>query len=189
MTCVAVLFAPGFEEIEAITIVDILRRAGIKTQTVGLNEKQVQGAHNMLVTTDTTLEEVYETAFDALILPGGAPGYIHLRNDKRVLDLINKMYKENRLVAAVCASPAVLSDAGILNGKNCTIYPGMQEELKKGGGQPVDDLVVVDGNVVTSQGPATSILFALEVVSILAGSSVSESVKEKTLLPLIIGNN
>lgn len=187
MTCVAVLFAPGFEEIEAITIVDIFRRAGIKTYVVGLNEKEVQGAHNMLLTADTTLDEVYEKDFDALILPGGAPGYIHLRNDKRVLELIREMYQSNRLIAAVCASPAVLSEAGILKGKKCTIYPGMQEELKKGGGHPVDELVVVDGNVVTSQGPATSMLFALELVRILAGSSVSESVKDKTLLPLIIG--
>jgi 4-methyl-5(b-hydroxyethyl)-thiazole monophosphate biosynthesis len=185
MTHVAVLFAPGFEEIESMTIVDVLRRAGIKTHLVGLEKKTVKGAHQVSIRMDTVLDESDKDVFDAVVLPGGAPGYINLKEDSRVLDLLNEKYKAGNLVAAVCASPAVLAAAGILKGKKCTIYPGMEDELRKAGGDPVEELVVVDENIVTSRGPATTILFALKLVELLKDSSTAETIASKTLLNLV----
>lgn len=185
MTHVAVLFAPGFEEIESMTIVDVLRRAGIKTQLVGLNEKSVKGAHQVSIMMDGLLDDVNKDVLDAVVLPGGAPGYLNLKEDSRVLDLLKEKYEKGDLIAAVCASPSVLAAAGVLNGKKCTIYPGMEDELRKEGGEPVDELVVVDDNIVTSKGPATTILFALKLVELLTDSSTAETVGKKTLLNLI----
>ncbi len=123
--------------------------------------------------------------FDAVVCPGGAPGYENLRKDRRVIDMIRRAFDSNKLVAAVCASPAVLSDAGVLEGKACTIYPSMEDELKKGGGKPKDEIVVVDGNIITSRGPATALPFALKVVEKLVGKDTAENVRKRTLVDML----
>jgi 4-methyl-5(b-hydroxyethyl)-thiazole monophosphate biosynthesis len=176
-----VFLAPGFEEIEASTIVDILRRCGVEVTTAGLKPDVVEGAHGMKIIPDKSIDEVTVKDFDAVICPGGAPGYENLRKDQRVLRMVKEAFDSNKLVAAVCASPAVLSDAGILKGKNCTIYPGMEEELRKGGGKPKKDLVVIDKNIVTSRGPATALPFALKLAEKLAGKDVAGRVRKETL--------
>lgn len=185
MVNAAVLFAPGFEEVEGLTIVDILRRANINTTIIGVEDKEITGAHNVTITADQTLHDLSINDLDALILPGGAPGFVNLRKNKTVLTHIKEMNKKKNIVAAICASPSVLATAGILDQRKATIYPGMEDEVKKGGGTLVDDLVVVDEHIVTSKGPATTMLFALKLVEMLKDKTTSEDVENKVLLPLI----
>ncbi len=171
-----VFLAPGFEEIEASTIVDVLRRSGVEVTMTGLGPDPIEGAHGMKFVPDASIDEIEVMNFDAVVCPGGAPGYRNLRSDQRVISMIRDAYNSQKLVAAICASPAVLSDAGVLEGKMCTIYPGMEDELEKGRGRPVEDLVVVDGNIITSRGPATAIPFALKLAEKLAGKEASQKV-------------
>ncbi len=181
MTKALVFLATGFEEIEAVTIVDVLRRANIKVTTAGLTPNPIQGAHKMKIIPDKSVDEVVTNEFDVVICPGGSPGYLNLRKDSRVIQIIKTAYNKNKLVGAICAAPTVLSDAGILEHKNCTIYPGMENELITGGGKPKSDNVVVDGNIITSKGPATALEFALKLVEVLAGKQVADSVGKKLL--------
>jgi len=181
LTKALVFLATGFEEIEAVTIIDVLRRGNIQVTTVGLNSNPVEGAHNVKIVADKSVDEIFAQEFDAIICPGGSPGYKNLRKDSRVIQIIKNAYNQNKLVAAICAAPAVLSDAAILENKNCTIYPGMENELINGGGKPKADNVVVDGKAVTSKGPATALEFSLKLVEILAGKDVAQSVSKKVL--------
>lgn len=185
MANTAVLFIKGFEEIEGSTIVDILRRANITTHIVGVESKEITGAHNVTISADLHIDDLKLDELDALILPGGAPGFINLRENKIVLSLIKEAVEKNKVVAAICASPSVLATAGVLKNKKATIYPGMEDEIKNKGGVLVDDLVVVDDNIITSKGPATTMLFALKLVEILKDKATSEEVKNQVLLPLI----
>lgn len=181
----AILFlAPGFEEIETATVVDVLRRCGVEVTLAGLKSGVIAGAHDVKFVPDTIVGNVAVKDFNAVICPGGSPGYLNLRKDSRVLNMVREAFGSNKLVAAICAAPAVLSDTGILRGKNCTIYPGMEAELIKGGGKPQKDLVVEDGNIITSQGPATALLFALKVAERLVNKKTVDIVREKTLTNL-----
>ncbi|MCP8311656.1 MAG: DJ-1/PfpI family protein [Candidatus Methylarchaceae archaeon HK01B] len=186
MTKALVLIAPGFEEIEASTIVDILRRCNIEVTMAGLKPDVVEGSHGIVFGVDKSIDEVSVKDYDAVICPCGVPGYKNLRKDQRVLNIIKAASNSNKLLAAIGASPAVLSDAGVLEGKECTIYPGMEEELKKGGGKTKIDLVVVDGNIVTSRGPATALPFALKLAEKLAGEEIVKKVSKKILADLAL---
>jgi len=181
-----VFLAPGFEEVETSTIVDILRRCNVEVTVAGLKRDVVDGAHGMKFIPDRSIGDVTLSEFDAVVCPGGAPGYENLRRDRQVLMMVKEAFKSGKLVAAVCASPAVLSDAGILEGKACTIYPGMEDELRKGGGKPTEELVVVDGNIITSRGPATALPFALKLGERLMGKDVAENVRKATLADLAL---
>ena len=180
MSKALVFLAPGFEEIEALTVVDILRRAGVDVTVAGLTPNVTEGKHGVKVVPDKSIDDVKVEDFDAVIAPGGNPGYKNLRKDPRVISMVKKAFNSNKLVAAICAGPTVLSDAGILNDKVCTIYPGMDKELETGGGKPKHDIVVVDGNIITSRGPATALPFALKLAEKLAGKQVAEAVSKKT---------
>ena len=180
-----VFLASGFEEIETVTIVDVLRRAGVDVTVAGLTPNVVEGVHSMKIVPDKSIDDVKIEDFDAVVVPGGNPGYKNLRKDPRVIDLIKEAFNSNKLVAAICAGPAVLSDAGVLEGKSCTIYPGMENELEKGGGKPKQDIVVVDGNLITSRGPATALPFALKLAEKLAGKQVAEDVSKKTMANIL----
>ncbi len=183
----AILFlAPGFEEIETATIVDVLRRCGVEVVIAGIENQIVEGAHGMKFVSDTSIDEINVKNFEAVICPGGNPGYMNLRKDFRVLAMIKEAFSSNRLVAAICAAPVVLADAGILRKRNCTIYPGMEIELEKGGGKPQKDLVVEDGNIITSQGPATALLFAFKIASRLVDKKTVDIVWKKTLVDRIL---
>lgn len=181
MTKAVVFLAPGFEEIEAVTVVDILRRAAVEVTVAGIFRGVIEGSHGIRLAPDRFVDDLKMGDFDAAILPGGGPGTENLRKDKRVLTIVRDFFNAGKLVAAICAAPAVLSDAGILRNRDCTIYPGMEDELEKGGGKPKTDLVVEDGNVVTSRGPATALPFALKLAERLAGKETAERVREKTL--------
>jgi 4-methyl-5(b-hydroxyethyl)-thiazole monophosphate biosynthesis len=185
MTKALVFLATGFEEIETVTIVDVLRRAGIDVIVAGLTPNVTEGKHGIRIIPDKSIDDVSVDDFDAVVVPGGNPGYKNLRKDPRVIAMIKKVFGSNKLVAAICAAPAVLSDAGVLKGKDCTIYPGMDEELEKGGGKPKTDMVVVDGNIVTSRGPATALPFALKLAEKLVGRQVAEKVSKKTLANIL----
>jgi len=180
-----VFLASGFEEIETVTVVDVLRRAGVDVTVAGLKPNVTEGKHGMRIVPDKSIDDVKVEDFDAFVVPGGNPGYKNLRKDPRVIDIVKKAFNSNKLVAAICAGPTVLSDAGILEGKACTIYPGMDEELEAGGGKPKHDMVVVDGNIITSRGPATALLFALKLAEKLAGKQVAEAVSKKTLANIL----
>lgn len=175
-----VLLAEGLEEIEAITIIDILRRADIDVVACSLEEKTVTGAHGIKIIADKSLDE-FRDEVDAIILPGGMPGAEHLAGSQKLKELLQKMHKENKLIAAICASPAVvLNPAGILDGKKATVYPGMEKDF----GKDIifsQDKVVIDGNVITSRGPGTALLFSLAIVEKLVGKGVSEELKKRTL--------
>jgi len=174
MKKVLVPLAEGFEEIEASSVIDVLRRADIDVTTAGLPSSMIKGAHDVTFITDKRFEELNLDKFDALVLVGGNPGYINLGKSQNIINAIKKFNKENKLVAAICASPSVLAKANILENRKATIYPGMERQIPR----PRDGKVIVDGNILTSQGPGTSIEFALKLVEILAGKSVAENVKK-----------
>jgi 4-methyl-5(b-hydroxyethyl)-thiazole monophosphate biosynthesis len=165
--------AEGFEEIEAVTIVDVLRRASIEVVTASLGESPVRGSHGIAVAADRKLDAVLGEEFDAVVLPGGMPGSRTLRDDARVREVIQRAARTEKLVAAVCAAPIALEAAGVLAGKRATVYPG--NELPSA--RVVDERVVVDGRLVTSRGPGTALEFALVVVEKLAGVDAAEKLR------------
>ena len=177
MTKVAVVFADGFEEIEGLTVVDILRRAGVETRTVSITERRlVTGSHQILVTADSCIKETDFSEAELLVLPGGMPGTLHLLDHATVNEVIKKFAGEGKLVAAICAAPSVLGAAGILEGRRATCHPGFEEKLT--GAATSEDAVVVDGNIITSRGMGTAIPFALEIVRYFADDAAVEHIKD-----------
>jgi 4-methyl-5(b-hydroxyethyl)-thiazole monophosphate biosynthesis len=172
--------AEGFEEIEALTVVDILRRAEIDVVMTGLNEGVIEGAHKIKVQPDTCLEKISLSDFDGLILPGGFPGFVNLKNDERILTMVREMDSAGKYVAAICAAPSVLIKAGITKGRRATVSPSGREEMKASA-QYCEDRVVVDRNLITSQSPGTAMEFALKLVEVMAGEDAMKKVKAQTL--------
>ncbi len=176
--------ADGFEEIEALTPVDLLRRAGIDVVTVSINSSAVvTGAHGIKVTADILLPQADTSSTDMLIAPGGMPGAKHLADNMTVRAAFASQASKGGYIAAICAAPAVLlASAGILNGKNATCYPGFEEALTAGGANHVAGRVVKDGNVITSNGPSSATLFALELIKCIAGTEKADEVAAGILL-------
>ena len=172
MKSVAVLLAPGFEEIEAITVIDVLRRADIRVTVAGLLEGEITGSHEITVRPDTTLDEIQPGGFDMVVLPGGLPCTDHLREDPRVRAFLQEMARSGKHTCAICAAPTVLKAAGVAQGKAVTSHPIVQEDMK--GFDYREDRVVVDGSVVTSRGAGTAMEFSLELVRILAGAEKAD---------------
>lgn len=162
-----VVLATGFEEIEAITPIDVLRRAGVEVVVAGLGGATtvvVVGAHGLGLAVDTTLEHL-PAEIDAVVLPGGLPGAENLANSTEVSQLIQRVAESGGIVAAICAAPAlVLAPSGLLEGKRATCYPGFEERFPRGA-QHEEARVVVDGRLITSRGPGTALEFALALVS------------------------
>lgn len=163
--------AEGFEEIEAITLIDVLRRGGVDVTTAALTQRLVKGAHGIAVEADTLLENVLQRDFDLIVLPGGLPGAHHLRDDARVQQLLQRAAQQGRYTAAICAAPLALASAGLLNGKRATGYPGSIDKLNIPGMTLQSDKVVQDGKVITSRGPATAMVFALHLLALLCGDA------------------
>lgn len=174
MKSVAVLLAEGFEDIEVLATVDILRRAGIKCDMVSIKDEYVKSAHGVVVKSDKIIDESIEN-YDMVVCPGGLPGAKYLSESKEVLDVIRKFNKmDDKYIGAICASPAmVLKSAGIEEDKYITSYPGEEFENMLEKANYVEELVVVDGNLITSRGPATTFLFAYKLVEILGGDAES----------------
>ncbi|MBW4055046.1 MAG: HD domain-containing protein [Proteobacteria bacterium] len=171
--------AEGFEEIEAFTIVDILRRAEIEVVLTGLLPGPVAGAHNISIVPDTTIEMVNGAAFDMIVLPGGQPGTDNLNADPRVHVLIKEFADHNKMICAICAAPIILATAGLLRGKKVTCYPSYRDQLN--GGIFENAPVVSDGTIITSQGPGTAVNFGLAIVTRLAGRHTSDKVSNAML--------
>jgi 4-methyl-5(b-hydroxyethyl)-thiazole monophosphate biosynthesis len=176
---VVVPLAPGFEEIEAITIVDVLRRAGETVAVAGLRPGPCTGAHGVTVATDCMIDEVDATCVKMVVLPGGMPGATNLRDDPRVVRFLQTAAKSGAFTAAICAAPIALAKAGLHTGRRMTSYPGFGKDL--GGATYVDDRVVVDGKVVTSRGPGTALEFALTLVRLLKGEAASKELQSEML--------
>jgi 4-methyl-5(b-hydroxyethyl)-thiazole monophosphate biosynthesis len=179
MKRICIPLAEGFEEIEAVTIVDVLRRAGFTAVTASLGGPEVQGAHHITVRADITLDSALNQAWDLVVLPGGLPGATNLRDDDRVGAILKKTAATGGYVGAICAAPIALARFGFLEGKEATSYPGFGEQLP--GARYREDRVVCDGNVLTSRGPGTAMAFALKIVETLAGSGSARQLKKQLL--------
>jgi 4-methyl-5(b-hydroxyethyl)-thiazole monophosphate biosynthesis len=162
-----VLFADGSEELEAITVVNILRRAGVSVTLAGLDTGMLRGSRGVMLIPDKTLDAVLNEEFDMIVLPGGQPGTDHLKADARVIELAQRMAQQNKYVSAICAAPSVLATAGLLDGKQATSFPGALNPFQKVKQQHT--AVVEDGKIITSRGPGTAMDFALTLVERLAG--------------------
>ncbi len=177
MARVLVPLATGFEELEAITVIDLLRRADIEVVVAGLEAGPVRGSHGIELVPDTTLDDVLTDDFDLVALPGGLPGADHLAADPRLRELLCRMAAENRYTAAICAAPRALAAAGLLAGKRATSFPGALSEEALTGVSYQQAAVVTDGNIITSRGPGTAMDFALTLIETLAGKAARDEVE------------
>ncbi|HEU4515950.1 MAG TPA: DJ-1 family glyoxalase III [Steroidobacteraceae bacterium] len=177
MKRVLVPLAEGFEELEAVTIIDILRRAGVEVVVASLAGSPVTGSHGIRLAADTPLAALAEQDFDMIALPGGMPGADHLKKDPRIAALIRRLHEAGRPVAAICAAPMVLAAAGVLDGRRATSFPGFLADA--GRATVVADAVVVDGSVITSRGPGTALDFALALVEALAGPAARQETESR----------
>lgn len=177
---VYVFLAEGFEEIEALAVVDILRRAEVPVSTVSIKEKtMIKGAHNITVMTDMVLEDIDSSKIDALILPGGMPGTLHLSKDSRLKQLILDSNKKGILIGAICAAPSILGESNMLIGKDAVCFPGFEEQLL--GANVLYDKVVVSDNIVTSRGAGTAMDFGFKLVELLKDKQTSDNLREKMI--------
>lgn len=196
MARVLVPLAPGFEEIEAVTVIDLLRRASIEVCVAALPRiggsvpdshtaaaGVVTGSHGIGVLADAQLHDIDDAAFDMIVLPGGMPGATHLKEDSQLGGMLQRASRRGSYVAAICAAPSVLAHAGLLDGRAATSFPGFLDAGSAPGLQLSAAPVVVDGRVVTSRGPGTAIDFALTLIELLAGSRVRAEVESRLQRP------
>ncbi len=173
--------AEGFEEIEALTVVDMMRRAGMEIRTVAITgEKSVTGAHGIPVTADLTLAEAPLDEALWLILPGGLPGADNLANCAPLIEALKAHAAQERPVAAICAAPYVLGACGILKGRKATCYPGFEKRMS--GATPTGNMVEIDGSVVTGKGPAAAAEFASTIIRLTYGDEAARTVRKGMLL-------
>lgn len=178
---ILVHLATGFEEVEALTCVDILRRVDLDARLVSVTDDiYVEGAHGITVKADLMFDDVDYSKCEMIVLPGGLPGAYNLRDHQGLRKEILKFAEEGKGLAAICAAPLVFGDLGILEGRKATIYPGMEEELK--GAESIGFPVVRDMNLITSQGPATAMRFAVALVSYFKGKEVADELEEALLM-------
>ncbi len=173
---VLVPLAQGCEELEAVTIIDLLRRAEIEVVTAGLDNSPVTASRGTVIKPDTDLDTALTEDYDMVVLPGGLPGADHLDNDQRIKDILVKMANSEKFTAAICAAPKVLANAGILDGKKATSYPSFLDDAEN-----VDvsgDAVVKDGKIITSRGPGTAMDFALTLIETLVGKEKRDEVEK-----------
>jgi len=178
---VVFLLADGFEEIEAITAVDVLRRANLNVIVAGVGKRLIRGAHNLVVKTDMTIGN-YRNVPHAVVVPGGSVGVRNLARSKKAALFLRNAYERNSIIAAICAAPAyVIAPLGLLRERKATCYPGCEGELKKYGARFVKKDIVLDGAFITSRGPGTAFDFALAIVEVLAGKAARRKVGARTL--------
>lgn len=175
---VLIPLAQGCEELEAVTLIDLLRRAEINVTTAGLTEDPVICSRKTALIADTYLDEVMDKDFDLLVLPGGLPGADNLNADQRIHQLINRLNKEGKYIAAICAAPKVLADNGVLKNKRATAYPRSLSQLDTSNIDLTGNAIEIDGKVITSRGPGTAMDFALTLIELLIGKTVRLAVEE-----------
>lgn len=181
MAKVLVPLADGCEELEAVTIIDLLRRAGIDVVVAGLRAGIVTASRGVQLKPDVTLDEALLHEYDMVVLPGGMPGAAHLKDDARIIALLKKMAAAGQYTAAICAAPMVLAEAGLLDGKQATSYPGFLDAHP--GATLSSAAVVQDGKVLTSRGPGTAMDFSLALVEVLTGTEKRQQVESALLRP------
>lgn len=177
MARVLIPLAQGCEELEAVTLIDLLRRAGIEVTTAGLDEKPITASRGVVLVADTTLDAVLAQDFDMIVLPGGLPGADHLNDDPRIHSLLQRVAAQGGYTAAICAAPKVLASTGLLQGKQATGYPGAIEAMNLSNVTLLEQAVVCDGRVITSRGPGTAMDFALTLIEHLLGKQAREQVE------------
>jgi len=176
---VIVPLATGFEEIEALTIVDVLRRAGVEVVMAALDSLHVTGAHGIVVVADVLIKDVDGTAYDLIALPGGLPGATNLAADATTQALLKSFDAKGKAIAAICAAPYALQTAGVLK-NSYTCYPGYQAKIDRAG-YTDKDKVVINANITTSQGPSTAMLFALALVEQLCSKEIKDNLAKDLL--------
>ncbi len=186
MARVLIPLATGCEELEAVTVIDILRRGGVEVTSAGLGARgePVRASRGTVLVPDTTLDEALKQDYDMLVLPGGLPGADHLNDDARIRELLHRMAYQEKYIAAICAAPKVLADAGLLKGRRATSYPGSLTTHQLDGVIYQDSAVVRDGSFITSRGPGTAMDFALVLLEILAGKAKRDEVEASLIRPI-----
>ncbi|MEY6432711.1 DJ-1 family glyoxalase III [Thioalkalicoccus limnaeus] len=179
MLRVLIPLAEGFEELEAVTLIDLLRRAAIEVVTAGMVAGPVTASRGTVLVPDTELAAVADQSFDMILLPGGLPGADHLDQDPRVRELLTRHRSMDRYTAAICAAPKVLANAGLLDGRAATWYPGALDPAAYPSVRHRSDAVVVDGKLVTSRGPGTAMDFALTLIELLVGQDRRSEVENQ----------
>ena len=180
MSKIAVFFAGGYEEIEALTVVDLCRRAGIEVDMVSIGEdRSVAGSHGITVQMDKTLGEVDFDTLEMIVLPGGLPGTTKLEACPALMEQVDRFYREGKYVAAICAAPSIFGHRGILQGKKACSYPSFESHLE--GASVTEGPVEIDGNVITSRGMGTAFDFGLAIVAVLAGQTEADALAVKTV--------
>lgn len=173
--------AEGFEEIEAITVVDVLRRAKIDIETVSVSgNKEVRGAHNISIIADKLFENADYLNCDMIVLPGGMPGTVNLEKHEGLIKNIIDFYQQGKWVSAICAAPSILGKLGLLSGRSAVCYPGFEKDLRDAliSSEPV----VVSDKIITSKGPGTAIMFALKIVELLKNEQLAEELKKNMMV-------
>lgn len=176
MAKILVPLADGFEELEAITIIDLLRRAGFDVISAGLDDQPVTASRKNVIIPDTSIKQVIDEEFDLIVLPGGLPGADNLRDNPDVQSLIKKQYAKGKTLAAICAAPKALAASGVLLGKTITCYPGALDELDSSGFTITTHPVEIDGNIITSRGPGTAMDFALTLIERMGSKTLRDQV-------------
>ena len=161
MKNIVIFLADGFEEVEALVPIDVLRRANFNVLLCGLDKKEVTSTHNIKIYCDVVVNDIKDNIFDCIILPGGMPGTLNLKNDERVCDIVLKHYELNKLVCAICAAPSILEHLGLLKNKKAISYPGFLSNKET---LVIDKRVVVDENIITSKGAGTAFDFAYTIL-------------------------
>lgn len=176
----AVLLADGFEEIEALTVVDLLRRARIYVDTVSVSDEyMVDGSHGINVQTEDLFDEVDFSEFDMIVLPGGMPGTSNLQSHQGVCRIVREFCEEGKYVGAICAAPSILGNMGLLKGKRAACYPTVEDQLQ--GAVLVTSPVVQDGNIITSRGMGTAVDFGLKLVEVMTDKLKADEVAESII--------
>jgi 4-methyl-5(b-hydroxyethyl)-thiazole monophosphate biosynthesis len=179
---VLVAIADGTEEIEAVTVIDVLHRAGVEVTVASVDGLEVKGGHDIRITADKLIADCTAETFQMIVLPGGLPGAEHLRDSQELKQMLVRQQQEGRYIAAICASPAVvLQSIGILGNRQATCYPSFASQLANQ--NKAAEAVVVDGSIITSQGPGTAFLFAFTLVQILCGNELAKELAGKMLFP------
>lgn len=167
--------ADGFEEIEALATLDVLRRGGVEVCTVGVQNEYVRGTHDIVVKADKVCEEIDYKLIDGVILPGGMPGTVNLENSNTVQSVLDAAYEQNKLICAICAAPLILGHKGFLEGKEAVCFPGFEKELY--GAAISDEKVVEDGNIITAIGAGASLEFGFKILARIKGEKTSNELK------------
>lgn len=171
--------ADGFEEVEALCPLDLMRRAGLEVKTVGIEKSEIVGAHGIKVIADMTDSEFTDNSAEMIFLPGGMPGTLNLANSSTVINAINQAVSNNAYIAAICAAPSILGDMGLLDGKEAICYPGFESRLK--GATISENKVVCDGKIITAAGMGVAYDMGIAIVRILCGDKKADALREVTI--------